>query len=184
MKPIKFEADKKTIFSMLLMLLSILVIYFIANFIVMEDLDENIGLKNRYGIQKTIEGYMDENKKHLQNELQKYQDIPDKNPTISLKAFLSRFGQNLKIKKIYFNSTDESKIERYFVTMQIDSPKLFYDMVEEMKKEGFIARLDYPIRFIKHGQKIDLQFFLTLYKPIFGDRHPLEPQKGVKSPKS
>ena len=62
------QSEKSNIYSMLLMLLFVLLIYFLADFVVMRDLDRNIELKSRLKMQETITKFMKENKKRLEEE--------------------------------------------------------------------------------------------------------------------
>ena len=170
MKPIRLEADKKTIYSLLLMLLFILAIYVVANFIVLQDLDRNVTLKNRYKIQKTIYGYIVQNKERLQEEMEQYKDIFHYEPTKSTQKYiiklLSEFGQDVEMKKIFQKKQGKVMEQRYAVQMLIDSPKAFYDFVQGLDKEGLVAQVEWPVRFEKRGDKIALEFFLTLYTPV------------------
>ncbi len=169
MKPIRLEADKKTIHSLLLMLLFILVIYVVADFILLHDLDRHVTLKNRYKIQETIYGYIAQNKERLQEEMERYKDIFHYKPTEGseerVAKLLGEFGQNVKIHEIFKKQEGKIVQRRYAVQMLVDSPKAFYDFVRGLEKEGLVAQMEWPIRFIKKGDKIAVEFFLTLYTP-------------------
>lgn len=170
MKPIRFEADKKTIYSLLLMLLLILAIYVVANFIVLADLDSNVSLKNRYEIQKTIYSYIGENKKRLQEEIERYKDIFHyilaKENEDRVAKLLNEFGQNIHMKKIFEQAKGEIVQQRFMAKMVINSPKDFYDFVQGLDEEGLVVQVEWPIRFEKRGDKIAVEFFLTLYNPV------------------
>lgn len=169
MRPIRLEADKQTIYSLLLMLLFILAIYVVANFIVLQDLDRNVTLKNRYKIQKTIYGYIAQNKERLQEEMEQYKDIFHYEPTRSTREqvakLLGEFGQDIKIQEIFRRQEGRVVQQRYAVQMLIDSPKAFYDFIQGLDKEGLVAQVEWPVRFEKKGDKIAVEFFLTLYTP-------------------
>ncbi len=178
MKPIRLEADKKTIYSLLLMLLFILVIYIVAEFILFQDLNRNVTLKNRYKIQKTIYGYIAQNKERLQEEMEHYKDIFHyelaEGSEERVVKLLKEFGQNVRINGIFKKQEGKIVRHRYAIQMLVDSPKAFYDFVRELEKEGLVAQVEWPIRFVKKGEKIAVEFFLTLYTPAA--KSPSEPK--------
>ena len=186
MKPIKLEADKQTIHSLLLMLLLVLIIYVVADFIVLEDMDRNIALKNRYKIQKTLYGYIAQNKKHLQGEMEQYKDIfhyeATKEGKEQMAKLLGEFGRDVDIKELSEKKEEDVLQRRYEVHMLIDSPKAFYDFVQGLDKEGLVAKVEWPVQFVKRGNEIGMEFFITLYTPVIGASSSSKSPEEVEEP--
>jgi len=83
----------------------------------------------------------------------------------SFKNFLSKYMQVVSIEK---NQTKPYKLDflktSYFLKTKIDSPKNFYDFVEDLKRYKYLIRVYFPIDFTKDNDKIDLTFKIEHYR--------------------
>ena len=76
---------------------------------------------------------------------------------------LNQYGKNVAIKQIA--KSDNKKLQRIElrVSMQISSPKSFFDLVRHIQDSFYAISIDYPVVFKKSGNLIDVGFEAFLY---------------------
>ena len=165
MKRVEFSRD--TMKLLLFIISFIVVLYSIFAFVVMEDVDRVQELENKYKLQKTIASYVQQNNSDLQKSMDDVQEIKafmDKSiDEQKLYALLSKFLQNITIKKVDEKSDKVAKI-KYYIEATLPSMKNFYDLVETIEQQKYPLEISYPITFKRENHSIALTLFLTLYQ--------------------
>ena len=162
------RSERSNIYSALLMLLFVIVIYFLADFIVMRDLDKNIELKSRVNLQQTIMNYMEENQAHLQEELEQYSPIVEyyeKGGLIEdIDAFIRNYFKDSQVDKVYENVQNGVRKGRYLVKATIPSPGSFFEFLDAVMDKKLPIAVELPVKFVKNGDSVDVTFFVEVYR--------------------
>ncbi len=162
------RSEKSNIYSMLLMLFFVIVIYVLAEFVVIRDLDKNIELKSRLDLQQTIMKFMRENERRLKEELAPYSSLSEYYDTlhksVELVPLLQNYFTKIDVEKLYEKSEDGLKKERYVVVAMMQTPKRFFSLLEDIGRLHLPLRIDMPVKFTKRGDEIEVSFFVELYR--------------------
>jgi predicted negative regulator of RcsB-dependent stress response len=82
----------------------------------------------------------------FKNEIQKY----FKDATLLKKADLSKKYDNFNVYEVNLSS-------------HIQSPKIFYDFIESIDKDGWVVEITHPIKFKKDTKDINISFGMRIY---------------------
>ncbi len=145
---------------------TIAALYGFFEFILKNDIEQLAQLQSKYKLQKTVLKFAQENHKNLKEQLQEFTTLPP--ATISrkdLKNLIVKFLPGAQLSFISITRKDDGiKIERFLVQSTIDSPKEFYRFVDFLAKHNYPVTIDYPITFRKNAKKIELSFFMKIYR--------------------
>jgi len=157
--------DRDKLLSLSLMLFFLIVIYLVANFMVMPQLDKNIELQNKLLIQETMSKYMKENRKHLLAQLQEFGDLREliepMEEGVDIVELVKELDPNAKVTKVSQEKQNGIKIEKFFIKATLDTPTPFFSFIQKLKE--YPIMLEEPIEFEKSKDKIIVRFFLELY---------------------
>jgi len=166
---LNLHINKEDLFLFLLMIVFILFTYILADFIVMKDLDRNVELKNRYKFQQTLEKYIIQNQKDLQHKYTNLKNIENSlihfEKGVNLKELVSNYSDVLTFDKRGESMVDKHiNEERYVVSARFDSPKRFFQLLQDIHAKGIPLKVGYPVEFKKEGDKVIYSSELYLYR--------------------
>jgi hypothetical protein len=166
---IDFNVDRQDLYHFGWMLLFILGVYVFANYIVMKDLDQYIEMKNRYSFQKTLQNYVQENAQNAQMKYADYKSyesyLTNMHQTFdkeSLVSLLSGYFQKVKIEFIEEKKQDGVDVQRFVVTATMESPRSFFDLLQDIGRKSLPIKVEMPVQFEKNGA-INASFELLVY---------------------
>ena len=155
---------KKTLLHFLLVaLVFVLFVGFLVWYFVVPELDRNVELRSRLQKQQKFKADMEELHESLRKKLQEQKNYI---------RYLDRNESFKDLHTIILEIDDEAQIERiaqndneivYHITMTIDTPKKFYRLFEDIKKNALPVSIVEPVSFKKEDSAIEVDFFAKAY---------------------
>ncbi len=165
---LNLHINKEDLFLFLLMIVFILFTYILADFIVMKDLDRYVELKNRYRFQQTLEKYIFQNREDLTRKYENLKGVEKYlihfEKGVDLKNFVANYGKVERFEKSGEEMVDRHIMQKgYMVTALFDTPKKYFQMLNDLRSKGLPAKIGYPVEFKKEGEKIRYSSLIFLY---------------------
>ena len=132
-----------------------------------QDLNTYIAMREKLHFQKKMTTYIMQNTKSMQANVQDKKAVAVGNMLndVTIEHIIDYYIHELTIKKVHTASLAQGVVqERFFVQGTIQSPTQFYALVDFITKNSYPLAIDYPIHFVRKGNVIAIDFYITLYR--------------------
>ncbi|WP_200762694.1 hypothetical protein [Nitrosophilus alvini] len=80
-----------------------------------------------------------------------------------IEKIIKKYGKNIDIKPQNSVKKDNLYIVLYKISMNIETPVKFYELIEDIKNRKLPLQIDYPVKFEKKDDEIRVEFILKVY---------------------